>query len=79
MVVWGDTDVNVCRQRMIDRGSDRDTWKLEHWDEYIATREFSLPVVLQEDGVVDQLLIFHNSSDEEFDDSMKEIAVSFEE
>lgn len=78
VVVWVDTDVEVCRQRMIERDSDRDTWKLEHWDEYIATRDYTLPEVLEEQGVVDQLVIFHNSTDEEFETSMKEIVASFE-
>ncbi|WP_167956706.1 AAA family ATPase [Anaerosporobacter faecicola] len=71
VVVWVDTDVEVCHQRMIDRASDRDTWKLEHWDEYIATRDYNLPEVLQQEGSTDHLLIFHNSSDEEFAESMK--------
>ncbi len=73
IVVWVDTDIEVCRQRMITRGSERDTWKLEHWDEYAATREFNLPGALTEDGVVDSLIIFHNSSEEEFEQSMEDI------
>ena len=57
---------------MIDRGSDRDTWKLEHWDEYIAGVNFEIPETIgaANDGT---LLIFKNSSKEEFDKSMKEI------
>lgn len=78
IVVWVDTDEEVCRQRMITRGSERDTWKLEHWDEYAATREFNLPEELTEVGVVDSLIIFHNSSEEEFDQSMKEIILDLE-
>lgn len=78
IVVWVDTDIEVCRQRMITRGSERDTWKLEHWDEYAATREFNLPEELTEDGVVDSLIIFHNSSEEEFERSMKEIILDLE-
>lgn len=79
IVVWVDTDIEVCRQRMINRGSQRDTWKLEHWDEYIATRDFNLPVVLTEDGVVDSLIIFHNSSEKEFEQSMKGIIENLNE
>lgn len=73
IVVWVDTDIEVCRQRMITRGSERDTWKLEHWDEYVATRDFNLPETLTKEGVVDSLIIFHNSSEEEFEQSMEEI------
>lgn len=71
-VIWVETDPEVCHQRMIDRGSDRDTWKLEHWDEYIAGVNFEIPETIgaANDGT---LLIFKNSSKEEFDESMKRI------
>ena len=71
-VIWVETDPEVCHQRMIDRGSDRDTWTLEHWDEYIAGVNFEIPETIgaANDGT---LLIFKNSSKEEFDQSMKEI------
>ena len=77
-VVWVETKLEICRQRMISRNSPRDTWKLEHWDEYIATRDFNVPRNLYEDGVVDKLLIFHNSSQEEYEASMKEVIKELE-
>ena len=77
-VVWVETKLEICRQRMISRNSPRDTWKLEHWDEYIATRDFNVPRNLYEDGVVDKLLIFHNSSQEEYEVSMKEVIEELE-
>jgi predicted kinase len=79
VVIWVDTDVEVCRQRMIARASDRDTWKLEHWEEYIGTRDFTVPIELKETNMVDDFLIFHNSSQEEFDTSMQEIVDYLEE
>lgn len=72
-VVWVQTDLEVCKQRMIERNSERDTWKIEHWDEYIATRDFSIPSNLDDPSIVDQLLIFKNSSQEEYEESMKGI------
>ena len=33
----------ICHQRMIDRNSVRDTWKLEHWDEYVKTIDYFHP------------------------------------
>ena len=77
-VVWVETKLEICRQRMISRNSPRDTWKLEHWDEYIATRDFNVPRNLYEDGVVDKLLIFHNSSQKEYEASMKEVIEELE-
>lgn len=72
-VIWVQTDLEVCKQRMIDRNSERDTWKIENWDEYIKTRDFSIPDNLKDPDVIDQFLIFKNSSDEEYEESMKEI------
>lgn len=73
VVIWVETSIEVCRERMIARNSDRDTWKLEHWEEYIATRDFSPPSHLDDPEIIDDLLIFKNSSDKEFAESMKEI------
>ncbi|HWT74451.1 MAG TPA: AAA family ATPase [Mobilitalea sp.] len=73
VVVWVETSIEVCRQRMIARNSDRDTWKLEHWDEYIASCNFNVPTTLDDPNVIDDLLIFNNSSEEEYIESMKNI------
>lgn len=69
-VVWVETSVEVCRQRMIARNSERDKWKLAHWDEYIQTRDFSIPASLDDPSLKDDLLIFKNSSEQEFARSM---------
>ena len=73
VIIWVNTKIEVCRQRMIDRNSDRDTWKLAHWDEYIATRDFSIPTSLDDPDVIADLLIFNNSTKEEFQQSMEKI------
>ena len=72
-VIWVQTAVEVCRQRMIQRNSDRDKWKIEHWDEYIAGVNFDIPKELDDPNCSDDLLIFKNSSDDEFQSSMKEV------
>ena len=73
VVVWVETSIEVCNQRMIARNSDRDTWKLAHWDEYIAGCNFNIPTTLDDPKVIDDLLIFKNSSDEEYQESMERI------
>ena len=73
VVIWVETSVEVCKQRMIERNSDRDTWKIANWDEYIKTCNFNIPVELDDPLVKDDLLIFKNSSDKEFKQSMKNI------
>ncbi len=71
-VVWVQTSPEVCRERMIRRNSDRDTWKLTHWDEYIAGVNFNIPTELDQPDIDDDLLIFSNSSDAEFAQSMQD-------
>lgn len=73
VVIWVQTDVEVVRHRMIQRNSDRDTWKLEHWDEYIAGVNFNIPDELNDPSGGEQLLIFKNSNDDESNQSMREI------
>lgn len=77
-VIWVQTSVDVCHQRMIDRASGRDKWKLEHWDEYIAGINFDIPSELDNPVEPDDLLIFHNNSEAEFQASMKEILAIIE-
>ncbi|HNW86103.1 MAG TPA: AAA family ATPase [Candidatus Limiplasma sp.] len=72
-VIWVQADVEICRQRMIARNSDRDRWKLDHWDEYIAGINFDIPQGLDNPNEPDDLLIFHNNNEAEFLASMKEV------
>ena len=70
VVIWVETDVEVTRQRMIERNSPRDTWKLANWDEYISGRDYSTPDI---PALADCLVKFYNSSEEEFNESMERI------
>ena len=63
---------------MIARNSDRDTWKLEHWNEYIKTVDFSIPEPLERLDAGHDLILFHNSSDGEFEKSMQRILPQLE-
>lgn len=72
-VIWVQTDPEIVHERMIERNSDRDTWKLEHWDEYIASCNFEIPAELAAPDSKDALLIFKNNNAEEFEQSMVEI------
>jgi dephospho-CoA kinase len=79
VIVWVETSPDIVHERMIHRNSDRDTWKLEHWDEYIAGCNFQIPDNLDDPKIKDDLLIFHNNNDEEFKESMKTITRILEE
>lgn len=67
VVIWVHTLIEVCYKRMVERNSDRDVWKLANWDEYVSTRNFNKPT-----GIKD-LVVFENSSDEEFQNSLHQI------
>ena len=79
VVIWVVTSPEVCHERIVKRNSDRDTWKLNHWDEYIKTVDFSIPAPLKSLDDGHELLLFYNSSDEEFEQSMKTILPKLEE
>lgn len=78
VVIWVETSIEVTRQRMIARNSERDTWKLSHWNDYLAECNFDIPVALDSPHVKDDLLIFKNSTDEEFETSLNEILLILE-
>ena len=63
-VVWIVTDPEVCHQRMIDRNSDRDTWKLANWEAYLSSVNFNIPENLRTPDDEYALLLYHNSTDE---------------
>ena len=79
VVIWLVTPVEVCHQRMVSRNSDRDTWKLAHWDEYIRTVDFSVPAALDDPAVRDDLILFPNAYDEQTADSLKKTVALLEE
>ena len=70
LVVWVNVDVEVMRRRMIERDSDRDTWKLENWDEYMQTVNMTPPVIPGDPAAKRALLIFDNNTDSQFTESM---------
>ena len=78
-VIWIVTDPEVCHRRMIERGSDRDTWKLEHWDEYLATLDFTIPENLRTPDDEYALLLYHNSTDEMAAEDFVKLLKVFEE
>lgn len=79
VVIWVETSPEIVHQRMIQRNSDRDTWKLAHWDEYLAGCDFSVPTNLDNAREKDDLIIFKNNSEEEFETSMQNCLMVLEE
>lgn len=78
-IVWIVTPPEVCHARMIHRNSDRDTWKLAHWDEYIKTVDFSIPEALDAPDIKDDLILYYNATDELSEKSFGELLAILEE
>lgn len=72
-IIWVVTSPEVCRARMLKRNSDRDVYKINNWDKYIQTVDFSIPTSLDDPNVKDDLLLFYNSSEAEYAKSMHEV------
>ncbi len=70
--IWVDASKETCHQRMIERNSSRDTWKLTHWDEYIAGVDFSIPTPLADKATGCSLIIFDNNIGTDFDKTLKD-------
>ena len=54
-VIWISCSIETTHQRMKKRNSERDTWKLAHWDEYVRTENFNPPDI-------EGLLIYENDT-----------------
>lgn len=79
IIIWVETSIEVCRRRMLDRNSDRDIWKLANWNEYISGCNFDIPTTLDDPDVSNELLIFKNSNEWEYEESIKRIINVLEE
>ena len=73
-VIWVKTDIDIVKQRMQERNSDRDKWKLWHWNAYVAECDFSIPAEIENEN----LLIFMNSNEKEFHESMARVSAYLE-
>ena len=70
VMIWVAVPRALRRERMERRASDRDTQKLERWEEYAASICDEPPTALAEAGAVDALLFFDNSDEASFAQSM---------
>ena len=78
-VIWVVATEEVCRARMKRRNSDRDGYKISHWDEYVQTIDFALPAALNDPSVKDDVIMFYNSSEPEFIKSMHDAMLALGE
>lgn len=60
VVIWVWAPPALCRQRMAQRASDRDTRKLEDWESYAQSINYTPPYELKNTGAVDRFMVFDN-------------------
>ena len=65
-VIWISCSVETAHQRMAARNSDRDTWKLAHWDEYVRMENFDAPDI-------EGLLTYQNDTPQMEEESFAEL------
>ena len=61
---------DIIYQRMKKRSAERDAWKLENFKTYISGINLTPPCELLDASAVDKLIIFDNSSSEDFKNSL---------
>ena len=71
VLIWVTAPLDICFERMKKRNSDRDTLKLENWDEYVKNIDYSVPLKLVEDNAVDSLIVFDTADDNSFAASLE--------
>ncbi len=57
VVVWIESDEQTCYSNMKRRNSDRDRWKLGHWEEYVKNVNFAAP-----ENAGDELLVYNGKN-----------------
>jgi tRNA uridine 5-carbamoylmethylation protein Kti12 len=78
-IVWVICSIETVHQRMIERNSPRDEYKLKDWEGFIKTQHFEVPTWLQVKDDPYSLILFNNNNDEEFAESMKKTIALLEE
>ena len=70
-VIWvAVPDKEILRSRIEARGSERDVWKLTHFDEYYESISISPPFSLQECDAIDKLIVFEGDTESKFKESL---------
>lgn len=73
ILIWVTAPLSVCYERMKSRNSDRDTLKLEDWDNYVKNINYTPPLDLKTADAVDCLLIFDNQNEQTAQRSLDEV------
>ena len=71
--IWVSAPLSVCYERIKSRNSDRDGWKIAHWEEYVKHVDYTPPFDLEKADAVDTFFIFDTANENQTNESMKSI------
>ncbi|MDF2878108.1 MAG: Zeta toxin family protein [Clostridia bacterium] len=66
VMIWVHCDLELIHERMKDRNSERDKWKLENWEAYIKTKDNSIPEL-------EGLITVENKDEDTVDSALDEL------
>ncbi len=72
MLIWVTAPISLCYERMKKRNSDRDLFKMNHWEDYVKKTNYTPPRELEKMGAVDKFIIFDTKDDSAIRFSLEE-------
>lgn len=78
-IIWVITSLDIVHQRMIERNSPRDEYKLKDWEGYVKSQHFEVPSWLKKEDDPFSLILFPNDNQEEFENSLKNTVALLED
>jgi tRNA uridine 5-carbamoylmethylation protein Kti12 len=78
-IIWVVCSIETVHQRMIERNSPRDIYKLLDWDKYVKSQHFEIPESIKVPDDPYSLILFYNNNETEFKESMNRVVALLEE
>jgi tRNA uridine 5-carbamoylmethylation protein Kti12 len=78
-IIWVVCSIETVHQRMIERNSPRDIYKLLDWDKYVKSQHFEIPESIKIPDDPYSLILFYNNNEMEFKESMSRVVALLEE
>ncbi len=72
VLIWISVPAQHCYERIKKRNSDRDTLKLQNWEDYVKNINYDPPYELEKEGAVDKFLVFDNKDEKSAQRSLKD-------
>ncbi len=78
-IIWILCSIETVHQRMIDRNSPRDSFKLADWERFVKSQNFEAPMNLAIPDDPFSLILFDNNDEAKFTESMTRVVRLLEE